>query len=160
MVDALHAVVALLHHAALAHRHVGVAHQLEHRRGRVLVLQEIKPPHLIGTVVRAIPRPYAAVVNHVIQAFGAVRGRAHRTNQFAGRVLALHARDRLEVRLGIIAIALIIGIHAQPVHVAAFVDLVLADDRNVVFRLAGNDAIVAADARVQINRHAPGIRLL
>ena len=33
-VDALHAVGALLHHAAAADRHVGVAHQLEARRVR------------------------------------------------------------------------------------------------------------------------------
>src|SRR5439155_2033847 len=71
------------------------------------------------------------------------------------RVLALHARHRLEISLGIIAIALIVGVHAQPVHVAALIHLILADNRNIVFRLARNDAVVAAYAGIQINRHAP-----
>ena len=88
-----------------------------------------------------------------------MRGRAHRTNEFAWRILALHARHRLEISLRIITIALVVSIHAQPVHMAALVDLILADHRNVVFRLARNDAVVAADTRVQINRHAPRVGL-
>ena len=35
--------------------------------------------------------------------------------------------------------------------------LLLADDRDVVLRLAGHHAIVAAHAGVQIDRHAPGV---
>src|SRR5207245_7118576 len=76
-----------------------------------------------------------------------------------GCVLALHAGHWLEIGLGIIAIALVISVHAQPVHMPAFVDLLLADYRNIIFRLAGDDAVVAADARIQVNRHAPRIRL-
>ena len=36
--------------------------------------------------------------------------------------------------------------------------LLFADHRDIVFRLAGDDAVVAADAGVQVDRHAPGVR--
>ncbi len=41
-------------------------------------------------------------------------------------------------------------------HLPAADDLVLADDGDVVLRLAGDHAGVAADAGVQVDRHAPG----
>src|SRR6185312_11585418 len=119
--------------------------------------EEVKPPDFIRAVVGTIARAHAAVIDHVIQAFGAVRGRAHRADQLARSVFALHARDRLEVRFGIIAVALVVGIHAEPVHVAAMIDLLFSDNRDVVLRLAGNDTVVAAHAGVEINRHAPRV---
>ena len=72
-VDALHAVGALLHDAAAAHRDVGIAPQLEARRVPVLIEQEVEAAHLVRAVVRAVPRADAAVVDHVVQAFVAVR---------------------------------------------------------------------------------------
>jgi hypothetical protein len=41
------------------------------------------------------------------------------------------------------------------VHFAALGDLFLADDRDVVFRLAGDEAGVAAHAGGKVDRHAP-----
>ncbi len=61
----------------------------------VRVEQEIEPPHLVGAVVRAIPRPHAAVVDHVVEAFVAVNRGLHRADVLARRVLAVHAQDRL-----------------------------------------------------------------
>ena len=43
-------------------------------------------------------------------------------------------------------------------HGAAVADLQFADDRNVVFRLAGDDAGAATGADVEIDRHAPLLR--
>ena len=51
----------------------GIAQRLEARRRPVLVEQEVEAPHLVGAVVRAVARADAAVVDHVVQAFGAVR---------------------------------------------------------------------------------------
>src|SRR5258706_4672118 len=65
--NALHAVGALLHHAARAHADFRVAHHLELRRRPVLVEEEVETPYLPRAVVRAIPRPDAAVVHHVVQ---------------------------------------------------------------------------------------------
>src|SRR5262249_1730349 len=73
-VDPLHAVGALLHDTARAHRDLGIALQLEGRRIPVLVEQEVEATHLVGAVVRAVARSYAAVVDHVVQAFVAVDG--------------------------------------------------------------------------------------
>src|SRR4029077_5299557 len=46
-------------------------------------------------------------------------------------------------------------IDAQPVHLAAASDLLLADDRDVVLGLAGDDAGAAAGTRRQVDGHAP-----
>src|SRR5579871_235392 len=160
LVDALDAVRALLHHPAAAHAHVGVAHQLVLRRVPVLEQQEIEPPDFVGAVVRAIARAHAPVVHHVVQAFGAVQGRAHRADQFAGRVLTLHAGHRLKVRPGMVAVALVVGVDTQPVHVPPAHNLLFPHDGDVVLRLAGHDAVVAAHAAIHVDRHAPGIVLL
>ena len=101
-VDPLHAVGALLHHAAAAHGDVGVAPQLQARRVPVLIEQEVEAADLVGTVVRAVARADAAVVDHVVQPFVAVHRRADRADDLARRVLALHARHRLEVGLRIL----------------------------------------------------------
>src|SRR5205823_14696350 len=100
-INALHAIGVFLHHATAAHRDVRVAHHFE--AGRVIVgeKQKIKAPDFIGTVVGAIPGANAAVVHHVIQAFSAVDGSAYRANRLTRRILALHARDRLEIGLWI-----------------------------------------------------------
>src|SRR5581483_9129362 len=115
--DALHAVRAFLHYAAAAHGDIGIAHHLQLRRLPVLEEQEVEASHLIGTVVRAIASSNAAVVHHVVEAFRAVYGRAYRTNHFAGRVLALHARNRLKEGARISGIALVIRVDTEPMHV-------------------------------------------
>src|SRR5207244_3255119 len=96
---------------------------------------------------RAVARADTAVVGHVVEAVGAVRRRLDRTDQFARRVLALHARHRLEIRpVRGVFVAGEIAIHANPVHGATARHLLLADDGDVVFRLAGDDAGAATDA--------------
>ena len=52
-----------------------------------------------------------------------------------------------------------VPIDADPVHLARGEDLVAADDRDVVLGLAGGDAGAAADAGIQVDRHAPGVAL-
>src|SRR5579862_3292451 len=54
LVDALYAVSTLFHDAAAAHGHVRIAHHLVLRSLPVLEQQKIKPPHFVGTVVRAV----------------------------------------------------------------------------------------------------------
>src|SRR5581483_3218278 len=115
---------------------------------------------LIGTVVGAIPRADAPVVDHIVKAFAAVYGRTHRANHLAGRLLALHARDRFKEGLGVLAIPLVVGVHAEPVHVTSAIGLLLADYRDIVLRLASDNAVVASHACVQVDRHAPGEWLL
>src|SRR5207245_1929324 len=127
---ALHAVCAFFHDPAAAHADVGIAHHLVLRRLPVLEEQEVEAPDLIRTIVRAVARAHAAVVDHVIQAFARVVGGAYGTNHFAGCVLALHAGHRLEERLGIIAVALVVGVNPNPVHVATKDDLLFTDHGN------------------------------
>ena len=43
-------------------------------------------------------------------------------------------------------------------HRAAVANLKLADDRNIVLALAGNDARAATGADIQIDRHPPLLR--
>src|SRR5205823_3389764 len=90
-VDALDAVGALLHDAAGADRDVRVAQQAEAVGGVVGVLEEVEAADLVGTVVRAVTGADTAVVDHVVEALGAVDGGTDRADQLAGRLLAVHA---------------------------------------------------------------------
>ena len=69
----------------------------------------------------------------------------------------MHARHGLMVGLRIVRASFIIAVDAQPMHLPAAGHFGFADDRNIVFRLAGDDAGVAADAGVHIDGHAPGV---
>src|SRR6185312_13281796 len=91
--DALDAVGALFHHAAPAHGDIGIIHRLETGRLVIRVPKEIEAPHFVGAIIRAEPRADAAVVNLEVQPFVIVDGGFHRADQFARRVLALHAGD-------------------------------------------------------------------
>jgi hypothetical protein len=73
-----------------------------------------------------------------------MHGRAHRHTTSQGAFLALLARHRLEVGFRIVAVALVIRVDANPVHVPAQHGLFLAHHRNVVLGLTGDHAIVAA----------------
>ncbi len=161
VIDALHAVGALFHDTAAPHGNFGIAQKLQLRRLPILEAQEIEAPHFVGAIVRAVARSDAAVINHVVQAFGAV----HRG---ADGVLALLAGNgleecrRIEERLVVGRRVpncglelLVIAVDADPVHFAAAHHLILADDWDVVLRLASDHASVATIAFVQVNGHGP-----
>src|SRR5438132_2616534 len=59
--DALDAVAALLHHAALAHRDIGIALRLERLGRGIGPREEVEAAHLVRAVVRAEARADAAV---------------------------------------------------------------------------------------------------
>src|SRR5256886_16079686 len=64
---------ALLHHAELPHRHVGIELDLE-RLGPLPVVP-VEPPHVVRTVVAAVARAHTTVVDLPVQAFvGPIRG--------------------------------------------------------------------------------------
>ena len=153
--DALHAVRALLHDAARADGDVRVHPHLA--RGRVVrdVVEVVEAPHLVGAVVAAVAGADAAVVDHLVQALVAVDGGVDRADVFAGRRLAVHTRERLHDHLGILERSRVVAVDADPVHLAALVDVLLADGGDVVLRLAGDDAGAAAGALVEVDRHRP-----
>ena len=90
----------------------------------------------------------------------AVPGRSDGAHDLARRVLALLAGHWLKISLRICLSAFVVGIDSKPVHLAAARDLFLPYYRYVVFGDARDDAGTAADARVQINRHAPGVAVV
>src|SRR6185312_15389842 len=152
---ALHAVGALLHHAAGADGHLGIP-GLARPRVRGAVVEEIEASDLVRTVVGAEPRADAAVIDHDIDALRIMHCRVHRADHFARCVLALHARHRLKHELWALERTFVVPVDAQPVHLTIARDLYPADHRTVVFGLAGRDAGVAADAGIEIDAHGPG----
>ncbi len=122
-------------------------------------MKEVEVPHLVRAVVRAVPRADAAVVDHVVQALGAVGGGGDGADELARGVLALHARHRLVQCPRVAGIAFPVAVDPDPVQGVPARDLDLADGRDVVLRLASDDARVAAGARVQVDRHAPGVHV-
>jgi hypothetical protein len=179
--DPLDAVGALLHHPTGADRDLRVelqpAQEIDVRlrlrvvvgldgeqpllagRQALLEVEVVEPADLVRAVVRAVAGPDAPVVDHHVEAVGVVHGGRHRAHRLARRVLALHARDRLQAHaLRVLGAALEVAVHPDPVHLAAALHLGLADDRDVVLRLAGDHARAAPGARAQVDRHAPGVR--
>ena len=159
-VDALNAVGAFFHDAAIANRDVRVIEQFEAGCVVIGVLEEVKAPHFIRTVIRTVSRAHTAVVDHVIQALITVGGCPDRTDDFTRRIFALHAGYGLMVGLRVIQVAGIIPVYAYPVHLAAGGNLLFADYGNIIFRLAGDSAGVTTNARVQVYGHAPGIAII
>ena len=88
----------------------------------------------------------------------------HRADDLARGLLALLARDRLEVRdqVGRVVrvVALVVAVDPDPVHLPAAGDFLLADHRDVVLGHAGHDAGAAADAGRQVDGHRPPAALL
>src|SRR5271166_3491721 len=158
LVDPLDAVSALLHHPSWPHGHVGVPHQLQAGRVLVGILEEVEPTHLVRAIVRAISRPHATVVRHLVEPLGAVRRRPHRADDLARGLFTVHAGHRLEVYRGIFcALAFEVTIDADPLHFARGEHLVATDDRDVVLGLASGDTGPAAGTGVEVDRHAPGV---
>src|SRR5206468_4221546 len=92
----------------------------------------------------------------LVEPLRAVAGRRHRAHGLAGGVLAVHAGEGLEVRAQrLLRGPLVVGVDADPVHLASVQDLGLADDRDVVLGLALEDAPVASDAGVEVDLHRP-----
>src|SRR5690606_10647151 len=159
-VDPLDAVGAFLHDAARSNAHIRIAQEPQARRLEVGVLIEIEIADLVGAVVRAVPRADAAVVDHEVEPFRRVHRRRGGAHGLARRVLAVHARKRLEEDLRLGEIALVVAIDADPVHLAAASDLILSDDGDIVLGLAGDHAGVAADAGAEVDGHAPSVARL
>src|SRR5207245_11235393 len=62
--DPLHAVGALLHHAAAPHRHLGAVEELEAVDVPARVLEAVEAPDLVGTGVRGVAGADAAGADH------------------------------------------------------------------------------------------------
>ena len=128
-------------------------------------VQVVEAADLVRAVVRAVARADAAVVRHLVEALGPVRRGVDRADVLARRLFAVHARERLvdgeRVFGGGVQLRVLdpVAVDAEPVHLAAAPDFELADDRHVVLGHAGDDARVAARARVEVDRHAPLVTL-
>src|SRR5207253_1982339 len=136
----------------------------------LVVIEKIETPNLERAIVRAITRADTTIVGHNVYGVFAVDGGVDRANGLARGVLAVLAHHRFMYHLGIfrkLALVLVvamltgeIAIDPQPVHRPAMGDLQFADDRDIVLRLAGDDARAAAGAGIQIDRHSPLLRRL
>ena len=121
------------------------------------IVEEVESAYLVGAVVRTVACTDASVVRHVVGALVAVNRRVDRADGFTRCVLTMHAGNGLNDHFVWVVevIADEVAIHADPGHLAALRDLVLADDWDVVLALTRDGARVATHARIQIDRHAP-----
>lgn len=155
--DPLHAVSAFLHDPAAANCYVRVPEELEAGSIPVCELKKVKAPNFVRTVIGAIAGPNATVIHHVVQAFRAVGCGLNWADQLTRGVFTVLTQYGLKVRFRIIRVAPVITVYADPVHFAAMQNFLLAHNRDVVFRLAGNDTGIAAYATIQVDDHPPGI---
>src|SRR6516165_6495228 len=87
-----------------------------------------------------------------------------RANGFARRIFAVladhrfHDHFRILFQMRIVLVPLRAGevsVDADPVHFPASIYLIFTDDRDVVFRLAGDHASRATNASIQVDNHTP-----
>ena len=83
----------------------------------------------------------------------------HRADTFARGILAMLTSNTLVGDLRVMLVTGEITVNIDPRHLAANRHLMLTNDRNVVLALAGHNAGVAADARGQVDHHAPLLTL-
>src|SRR6185369_3213346 len=121
------------------------------------IVKPVEATALDVTVVLAIARADAAVVNLHIQPLAAVNGCQHRADAFARGVLAMTAENRLEGYLWIILCTLVITVDSDPVHFAATTNFVFSHHRYVVFSLATYYAGAAACAGIQVYGYPPSV---
>ena len=179
ILDSLDAVRAFFHYTPTSDCHFWIHHQVlqvtvagRHfvgsgifdQRYCIGVIEIVKATNLVGAVVATIPRPNTPVVNHVVEPLAAVHGRGDRANRFAGSILAMVTgyrlmHDYLVVIPGVLGeeVVTVIAVNPHPVHLAAAPHIVFADNRDIVFGLAGDDTGVATNALVEINRHPPNV---
>ena len=166
IVDVLGAGVAkaLLGKAALSENELPFCHRLDRLARHLTELGHddgMRHAAHVRTIIRAITRADAAIIDLQVQAFLVMQRCADGANHFTRRIFALHAlAPSLVEHFGIYGRSAKISVHANPVHHASPRDFLFADDGNVIFRLASNCAGVTADARAQINRHAPTIAVV
>src|SRR5205807_3305686 len=106
------------------------------RRLPILEAQEVEAANFVGAVVRTVARADAAIVDHIVQAFGAVDRGTDGADLLARRVLALLAghgleecrriKERLVVAGRIVGGGLhrllVITVDADPMHFASAQD--------------------------------------
>ena len=122
-----------------------------------MMIVVIEVADLVGAVHRARARADAAVVDlHVEAVLVVIRGsdRAHRLARRRLAVLAQH-RDEAQLHVGILAFP--VALDADPLHLAALRESLLADDGQIVLGLARDHARLAAGAAIEIDRHGPGV---
>ena len=125
------------------------------------IIEPIEISHLVGTVRGAIARADAAVVDLGIQAIRRMVGGAHRADDLAGRRLALLAHHRQELGallgklLGELRALAPVALDPKPVHRLALREALLAHYGQIVLRIAGGGARIAAGAGVEVDDHGP-----
>ena len=152
-INALHAERTLFHDALAAHGDVRIELRVE--RLRPVRLPEVEEPHVVRAVVAAVARSDAAIVDLHIQALAVVLDRIHRAHRLAGSVLTVLAQHRQKARLHVGEFAFPIALDADPLFGAVLDETLLFIDGNIVLRLAGHHACLAAGAAVDVDDHAP-----
>src|SRR5262249_46134378 len=151
--DALQAEGALLHHARATHGDVWI--ELEVERRRPVRSEPIEAAHLVRAVVAAVACADTAVVDLAVQPFLSMVGGVHRTDGLARRVVTLLAEHGHQGEWRSLRLPRHETLDPDPGHDAPARHLFLADDRDIVLRVAGSDAGTAAGAGVEIDRHPP-----
>ena len=103
--DALDAIGAFFHHAALPDRDFRIVLRLDRLGAEVgvfltvRVAEEIEAADLVGAIRFAEARADAAIVNLHIQALAVMHRSSDGTNRLARRIFAMHARHGLKARV-------------------------------------------------------------
>ena len=154
--DALHAERAFFHDAVLPDRDVGI--QLFRQRLVPVRVEPIELPGGIGAIVPTVTDSDAAVVDLRVEPFGRMIRRVHRTDRLAGRIVAMLAEHGHESRPDIRILPFPITFDSDPIDRPPLCRFVFPGNADVIFRMAGHDAGLAAGTAIEIDHHFPFMR--
>src|SRR5690242_6537604 len=154
--NALHAKGTFFHDADAAHGDVGIELQVE----RLIPLRIIKieEAHRVRAGVGAEACADAAIVDLGVETLGSVIAGVSGADGFAGRIVALLAKDWLESDARVGEFAFPIALDANPVFDAAACSLVGSGGGDIVFGMAGDYAGFATCAAIEVDDHRPFVR--
>ena len=142
----MHTERALFHDALGADRNIRI--QILSVGVFEIAFPEVEEPRMIRAIVGAVARSNAAVIHLNVQALLVVVRGVHRAHRFTGGIVAVLAEHWQEARLYIGIFAFPIALNPNPIHRPLLQDDVFQVERDVIFRMASNDASLATGAAV------------
>ena len=146
LADPLHTEGALFHDAFGANGNVGI--EILSLLFFEIAFPEIEEPRMVGTVVSAIARANATVVDLNVQPLLVMVRRVYRTHRLAGCVVAMLTEHGQKTRFDVGVFPFPIALDANPINCPLLNHNVFEVERDIVFGMAGDNASLAARAAV------------
>src|SRR5205809_6359754 len=122
---------------------------------RSIVISPVKTANFIRTVISTIFCTDTAVISHLVKALTAMISGTYRAHIFTWCIITVLAHQRLKYNLWVFHITTVVAVDAQPVHIMKTLYFTLANNRNIIFQMTGNNTGATTDTTVEVNIQTP-----